>query len=337
MKKEDRAIGSLVGGAVGDALGYPVEFDDYEQIVFKYGKMGITELVPVAGVARISDDTQMTLFTLDGIFRAKSQNMLRRKELPAFLYEAYLDWLSTQMGSPASASDSPLMSYPELFFRRAPGNTCLSALYSGVMGTVDAPINNSKGCGGVMRVAPIAIALSGRKGYTPPVIASLCADAAAITHGHTLGFVSAAAFGYLLTLIMVGGELRASVEQTAEGIGEMYGSKASASRMSSLLRQALELSESEKSDVDAINELGEGWVGEEALAIAVYCALKHKDSFADTVIAAVNHSGDSDSTGSIAGNLIGAYLGSAAIPEKFTKDLELLSLITDYAKRSVHL
>ena len=87
------------------------------------------------------------------------------------------------------------------------------------------------------------------------------------------------------------------------------------------------LSESETNDLEAIYQLGEGWVAEETLAIAVYCALKYKDDFEKAIIASVNHDGDSDSTGAVCGNILGAYLGYDAIPQKYKDNLELNDLI----------
>jgi ADP-ribosylglycohydrolase len=78
-------------------------------------------------------------------------------------------------------------------------------------------------------------------------------------------------------------------------------------------------------------KIGEGWVGEEALAIAVYCALKYQDDLRGALIAAVNHDGDSDSTGAITGNILGAYLGANAIPQAWLKKLELREVITELA------
>ena len=101
--------------------------------------------------------------------------------------------------------------------------------------------------------------------------------------------------------------------------------------LQTLVQKAIDLSKSELDDLNAIRQLGQGWVGEEALAIAVYCALRHPDSFEDAVIAAVNHSGDSDSTGAIAGNIMGAALGLKAIPEKYLERLELRDVILDLA------
>ena len=77
-------------------------------------------------------------------------------------------------------------------------------------------------------------------------------------------------------------------------------------------------------DLEAIHALGEGWVAEEALAIALFCALRHRDDFAAAIRAAVNHKGDSDSTGAICGNILGAFLGAEAVAKAF--DLEQLEL-----------
>jgi ADP-ribosylglycohydrolase len=74
---------------------------------------------------------------------------------------------------------------------------------------------------------------------------------------------------------------------------------------------------------EVIERMGGGWVGEEALAISLYCALVSQDDFARGVLLAVNHSGDSDSTGAITGNLLGLTLGVDAIPEKWLAELEL--------------
>ncbi|MCR4602543.1 MAG: ADP-ribosylglycohydrolase family protein, partial [Prevotella sp.] len=65
--KKDLVRGSLIGGAAGDALGYPIEFCSYKSIVASKGKDGITEYELMHGVAEISDDTQMTLFTANGM------------------------------------------------------------------------------------------------------------------------------------------------------------------------------------------------------------------------------------------------------------------------------
>ena len=78
----------------------------------------------------------------------------------------------------------------------------------------------------------------------------------------------------------------------------------------------MQLAHSDISDADAISELGKGWVAEETWAIALYCALRHIDSVEDAIIASVNHDGDSDSTGSVCGNIMGVIYGYEHIKER---------------------
>ena len=84
-------------------------------------------------------------------------------------------------------------------------------------------------------------------------------------------------------------------------------------------------------DTDAIRMLGEGWTADEAFAIAIYSCLKYSNSFEDAVVCAVNHDGDSDSTGAIAGNIMGALLGYQNIPSYYKDNVELNEVIVEIA------
>lgn len=169
-KNLDRIRGSLVGGAIGDALGYPVEFLQEKQIFRKYGVQGITEYDLTNGKALISDDTQMALFTANGILVGDTRLSMRGigGDPKAYVPYAYLDWLKTQQSDIDTVNSyerftenggrSWLLDVPELYSRRAPGNTCLSALKTRanadyVDSFINSPINRSKGCGGIMRIA----------------------------------------------------------------------------------------------------------------------------------------------------------------------------------------
>ena len=155
--------GCLLGGAIGDALGQPVEFLTVEEIKKRYGDAGITDLqIGSSGKAEITDDTQMTIFTAEGLLRAHTRgNEKGICHLPTMVYHSYLRWLHTQ-GYPKRDDlgfiyNGWLLKIEELHQRRGPGRTCLSALSSGKMGTIEEPINDSKGCGGVMRSAPVGL------------------------------------------------------------------------------------------------------------------------------------------------------------------------------------
>lgn len=334
--------GCLIGGAVGDALGYPVEFMSSEAIKQRFGESGITEYVLRNGVAQISDDTQMTLFTATGILLGETRGCVRGIAGPpwSYVWLCYKDWYKTQ------TEKYPMTGYhfswlddiPELFSRRAPGNTCMSVLAAGKGGSVENPINNSKGCGGVMRVAPIGLHLSEKRNCWTASIMEIGAEVAALTHGHPLGYIPAAALSYLISLLAHNDiSLEEAVQKMIYATSCEYGDEDFYGDFRDLIDKSWILAEDKNiSDQDGIRELGEGWVAEEALAIAVFCALRHSNDFEKAIITAVNHDGDSDSTGSITGNILGAYLGISKIPERFLKNLELKDIISEIADDLAH-
>ncbi|MDD6231376.1 MAG: ADP-ribosylglycohydrolase family protein [Frisingicoccus sp.] len=339
MRDYNKIAGCLLGGAAGDALGYAIEFDDEKTIFSKYGEAGIQnfDLDFTSGEAIISDDTQMTLFTAEGILLA--DNPYIYKDFIYGVFEAYQDWYRTQMFRMHPSKKIWLSDIPELNQRRAPGNTCLSALGSGKFGGIDEPINNSKGCGGVMRVAPIGLFYSQDK-LSIDVIDRFGASAAALTHGHPMGYISAAGLVHIVNLAVYKPEmsLKEIVDDMIEKVPALFIDEAAGFciKFQDLMRKAVKLAEEkEVSDLDAIHQLGEGWVGEETLAIAIYCALRHENDFDKALTASVNHRGDSDSTGSVTGNILGAYLGLQTIPEKYLKNLELRKTIMMVAERLV--
>lgn len=347
----DKVRGSLFGGAVGDALGYPVEFMKEREIFSRYGEEGIRdyELDAASGKALISDDTQMTLFTANGILIGDTRLAMRGiGGVPhTYIPQCYQDWLKTQRMSFESARSLPhgswLMDVPELYARRAPGNTCLSALLrrgAGEAPTGDflqSPINHSKGCGGVMRIAPLGLI---NYAHVPAVkFAREGAEIAAITHGHSLGYMPAAVLALIIRALVYAGEpvtLKEAILQARDATAEAFAGDAHLERLTGILEQAIALSENGDDDLSNIHRLGEGWVAEETLGISLYCALRHQTDFSAGVIAAVNHSGDSDSTGAVTGNILGAVLGYEAIEEKWKTNLELSDVILEMADDLCH-
>ena len=331
--KNDKIRGCLLGGAIGDALGYAVEFQRESQIFSRYGKDGITEydLDKKTGKALISDDTQMTLFTATGIMVRSENGILYDIE------QAYFDWLTTQYYSYDESQkieihNSWLRNIPELYSPRAPGNTCLSALEQRVRSTqqvnsfIESKINKSKGCGGIMRVAPVGL-ISGLN-----IIAAdgLAAEAAAITHSHSLGYMPAAVLAHIINRIvypLLDMSLKEIVSEAKETVNTIFENDSEVITLSKIIDLAVELSENKESDLDNIHRLGEGWVGEETLGIALYCSLRYQNDFSKGITAAVNHNGDSDSTGAVTGNILGAIIGYEAIEQKWKDNLELIDVI----------
>ena len=324
----NRYAGSLMGGAVGDALGAPVEFMSTDEILSHYGDAGIADYDRAYGrIGAITDDTQMTLFTAEGLLRGRAGGRLDDKDaLHGIVRGAYLDWLRTQQGSGESRRTLRerrfLMRFPELFNRRAPGNSCLSALQNDRKGTIAIPINNSKGCGGVMRMAPVGLMIK-----NPEDAFQTGCELAALTHGHPSGYLAAGVLASMISEIRTGSDLPDAV-QAGIAILKQYPKH---EECLSAIYKAVTLAQKTIPAPEIIERMGGGWVAEEALAISVYCALTAGDNFSAGVLAAVNHSGDSDSTGAITGNILGCHLGGTAIPPKWVDRLELNELIQTIA------
>ena len=341
----DKVKGCLFGGAIGDALGYAVEFDGYRFIVKIFGEKGITRFhrSPYAPLGGVSDDTQMTLFTATGLLEGSTRvKMEGEKDLRAWekaVARHYLDWKNTQVitkGPKANRPSSWLYALPELHERRAPGSTCMTALSALEAG--QKVNNNSKGCGGVMRVAPVALCRD-LMDMPSSFVTTLGGTVAEVTHQHPLGFMPAAFMVELLRRVMDTEcendkeNLKACMSAASEAVIKLYSFMYPEDWkvLKGLVDKAVELADADMKDVEAIGQLGEGWVGEEALAIALYCALKHYDNFEDAVVAAVNHNGDSDSTGAICGNILGLVYGYEALPSHFKDNVELHDVISEVA------
>ncbi|MDE5796349.1 MAG: ADP-ribosylglycohydrolase family protein, partial [Muribaculaceae bacterium] len=339
---QNKVRGSLVGGACGDALGYPVEFVySFEEIKYRYGGDGVQEYdmsYPWLDrqhrprKALFSDDTQMTLYTAEALLEAEKSDTPLLKTI----CEAYLIWFGHQADRKVKAGyKSALSEIDELNQRRAPGNTCMSALLSIYRGKV--ADNNSKGCGGVMRVAPIGL-YGAIHGWSLQETARIAGEAAAITHLHPLSTYSSAALAVIVQQCVNTEHIdretfKLIVEDTLSVITGLYGESAPAMNdFLNVIHTAIRGANTTISDWEIIEiYLGGGWVAEETLAIAIFSVLRHIDDFSGCLVCAVNHGGDSDSTGAVAGNIIGAIVGYNAIPTKFTVPLQLHELIIDMA------
>ncbi len=337
QQKQDRYRGCLLGGAVGDALGAPVEFMSHAEIIRKFGANGIDEYVPAYGkLGAITDDTQMTLFTAEGLLRVQvSASAPDVNAATGAIAQAYQRWFHTQGQShplQEPCLDGWLLEHRELHSRRGPGITCLTGLKS-MRHVTDLAKNDSKGCGGVMRVAPIgmyfaslALAESRDRPRLLTQAFDLACKAAAITHGHPTGQLASGAFAAIIMELLLGEPLSGAIN----AVLPLLAAKPRHEETTEAIQAACRLAAEMPIDIDALAQLGEGWVAEEALAIALYCALSTED-FRSGVVLAVNHNGDSDSTGSMAGQLLGALHGVQVIPGAWLEPLELRGVIETMA------
>jgi ADP-ribosylglycohydrolase len=331
---KSRIHGCLLGGALGDALGYAVEFDSIGAIRQRFGGQGLSGFEQLPGGGVFSDDTQMTLYTVDGLAEALEwANSGVGADVNACLWLAYLRWLATQGEEAGGSAPAPQPRWIDgqalLHRRRHPGKACISGLATGEMGTSVRPVNpDSKGCGTVMRSAPFGLI---------PHIASdavykLSADAASLTHGHPSARQSAGTFSLLIHRLVTGEGLQEAAGAVAAGARNLPDV---AAELPERLAAALELAAMGVVSPEELNQaLGEGWVAEEAFAVGLYAALatlpggnprtreEAEGHFRAALAVAANHSGDSDSTASIAGNILGAFYGEECLPGEWLDTLE---------------
>ena len=331
-----RYRGCLLGGAVGDALGAPVEFMSLAEIRETFGRGGVTEFTTAFDrKGAITDDTQMTLFTAEGLLRAYVAGAARANlaAVAPFVANAYARWLATQDRTPGVADfdrDGWLFAIRELFEQRVPGASCLAAIEQSTR-LGERAHNDSKGCGGVMRSAPVGLWCARLdEGVSSERVArralELGSELAGLTHGHPTGRLAAGAFAALVALVVRETALPEAVVSVKALLTRHPG------HVDTL--RAIERAETVAANglprAEALVELGEGWNAEEALAIALACALAAPD-YETGVRLAVNHDGDSDSTAAIAGNLLGAMHGVEAIPKRWLLGLELRRVVLETA------
>lgn len=323
MERKEMLSRVLLYGALGDALGYPIEFYPEYQIDEYLTEMNFNRLLQ--GEYLVSDDTQMALFTFEGI-------LINDEDPIPSIYKCYLDWLDTQTLRNDGPNVSKLKHIDVLRHQRAPGITCLNALQSGTMGTYKTILNDSKGCGGMMRLAPLAVyyAYTDKASHT---ISDLAAQSSAITHSHKMSHISSYHFaGILVSLIRNQKDLKETILETLEETLNYFNQSQYVNEYKSLIEKTIALSEVLEDDRSSTHDLGEGWIAEESLAIALYSVLKYKDP-KQALYTSINHRGDCDSTGILAGNILAVlYPHDISFDEYFEK-IDVYELIEDLLQK----
>lgn len=327
--------GCMLGGAVGDALGAPVAHLSLADIRRRFGREGLKDYVEAYGrLGAITADTQLTLFVAEGLVRAYVRACLKGICAPeAVVQHALLRWcltqqvkLSAEVATLDNWADGWLIGERAIWARRAPGETCLAAL-SATVTLGEHAKNDSKGCATVARVAPVGFVCRAYADDGSSPAYELGAAVSALTHGHPVGIMAGGAFALLVAYLTEGLELRRAVDAMAGFLDRVPGSEV----ITRALATALNLvEEGGEATPEKVESLGGGWVAEEALAIAVYCALMARD-FEHGVRLAANHSGASGSTASLTGQLLGTASGADVIPARWLAVLELRGVIEEMA------
>ncbi|MGB0717323.1 MAG: ADP-ribosylglycohydrolase family protein [Phycisphaerae bacterium] len=304
MKLKARFEGCMLGLAIGDALGKPTEFLTRNEIRERFGPEGVTGFEPSGfhPPGTYTDDTQMSIAIAEGIIESGHASV---DTLMTSIASRFVTW--------AKSADN----------NRSPGTACMTAcrnLDEGVSWR-EAGVRLSKGCGTVMRVAPIGLYFH----EDLERVVDVAQASATITHGHTTG-IAAAAGGALAVALCI---RETPPDQLLDEIlARSSHLDADYARKLEQLKSVVHLEPDE-----AMAELGDAWVAEEALANGLYCFLRSPEDYRATALTAANTEGDSDSIGTIAGSVSGAYNGVSAIPKPWRSDVENAAYLKELATR----
>jgi ADP-ribosylglycohydrolase len=285
----DAGRSMMAGLALGDALGWPTEFKSMRDIRSRFGELGIQE---PPEPALFTDDTQMTIAVARAVIahgRADVAVLMER------MAEEFVQWGFSEDNN------------------RAPGLSCMGGvrnLAKGIPWERSGGLD-SKGCGSAMRVAPIGFVYQD----DPQRLRAVAIASSLPTHRHPSAIASAVGAAYLVKLALDGVKPLEMPSRLASFVGGMSPEfDTTLATMNSAL--------SMKDEVAAMDAIGAGWVGYEAVPLALYCVIKYEDSWVDTVRRGANFAGDSDSIASIAGGIQALRLGADSIPAAWLSRLE---------------
>ncbi|WP_432044026.1 ADP-ribosylglycohydrolase family protein [Streptomyces cadmiisoli] len=316
------ATGALIGLALGDALGFPTEFNDVPSILAKCGPWREMELPKRAFV---SDDTQMTLAVGRALRTAQGRGMLVPKRLERPLREEFVDWYQSPENN------------------RAPGNTCMTAcnlLKADGRVWQDASQIGSKGCGANMRVAPVGLA----PGLNDEQRAGAAQLQAALTHGHPTALAASDLTARAVHLLAQGADPAELVDRLRSyaydnrtrydhtWLGDLWTRAQDPTPEQFIARgwdECLEILDrleeavrTASPETDPCLATGAGWIAEEAFATGLLCFLQFPDKPVTALRRAACSSGDSDSIACLTGAFAGAWLGAEAWPTPWTDRIE---------------
>lgn len=289
----------LFGLALGDALGWPTEFRSLKMIKSIHGEQGIQE---PPHPALYTDDTQMTLALTEGLLDAG---------------------LSADLDTQMQAVGKRFIQWRDTAPSRAPGNTCLAGVrrFEEGMSWRESGIAASKGCGSAMRVATIGYLYQ----HDTPRLVEVASASGIITHGHPAAVAACIAAAYLVKLALDAvhpREYLREVIQITDGISPEF------DQVMYRVGQAHFASEEK-----CLTHIGEGWVGDEAVGLAIWCVTQYPEDYVATVRRGANTNGDSDSIACIAGGISAARLGVAAVPDAWRDRCENRDYIVELSER----
>ncbi len=324
--------GCLLGMAVGDAMGAPIDGKRYLDICQMYGPAGLLGYDSANGLAEITSYTQIGLFAVNGLLVSTARGRTDPDTLLLYITRALKEWARMQHlpGSPEKRT-CWLCHIPQMRRRRCMDPRTLDSLTRDMLGTPQSPVNQGAGPGTLTAAVCAGLFFHpDRMGF--PDIGNLGARIVALTHGDPMTYLSGALLSYIIAGIMHDPDcaMEDHVLHAAEAVAAQFPGVPSA-KLSALIRDAAALSRTPQiTPVQAMERL-ECSTAAQVLAGAVYAVLASNGDFDTAMITAVNHSGKSAAVGAITGALLGAAQGEQALPDFYLDCLDCDHVIRELA------
>lgn len=328
--------GCMLGMAVGDAMGAGVDNKTLQDIRTDYGPDGLLGYDLANGFAEISSYTQVAAFAMNGVLVGMTRGQLRGPFIP-YIAMALKEWARSQYFPRETAQRSCWLCHEShMRRRRAMDARTLDALTRDVIGTPEKPANNSGGPGTLPAAAVVGLLFTPERMQVAEV-GTLGAQTVALTHGDPLTFLSGAVLAYAVAGILQDPEspLKAQFFNAADAVAAQFSTFPEAGLLQKKIRQTVSMAEEEHQDNTEVMERLGCLSACEVLCGAIYACLASEEDFDRAMITAINHSGKSAAVGAVAGALLGARLGVAALPEFYLDCLDagavLRELTADFA------
>lgn len=323
--------GVLLGLAVGDAMGHPIDSRSLEEIHKDYGPGGLMGYDLSNDYADITSYTQVAAFTANGLLLGltRGQAQGRPTKLIRFMTAAIREWSRSQGFSLPTKNICWLSGVPAMRRKFCMDNRMLDALSKEALGTLEDPRFRSNHPGGLTSAVSLAL-LQQELQLEQNEIDRLAAETVVLTHGEPESYITGAALCRMLGMLLKNPETTPEelVRQTANTVGLQF---AQGGKLWESLQFALVLAASPHIPAkQAMENLG-CRTAAEALAGAVYTYATCNRDFDTAMITAVNHSGRSSAVGAIVGAMLGAALGYEGIPEFYLESLEAAPHLTELA------
>ena len=327
----DAYRGCLLGLAVGDAMGMPVDDMTWEKIQENYGPHGLLGYDLRSDYAEITSYTQVAAYICNALLLSVSRGKGDKKL--DFAKLGLREWTrSQQFARDPESSYCWVAKLPAFRRRHCRDARMLDTLRLAAMGFPEKGPNKYNTPGSLTAAIAVGMFYNSQR-MTPPQIGELAAQIVSITHGDPTAFLSAAVLAYAITGILMEPEMPLE-EQFTAAIAAMdhqfRGKYSEAYTVSQMLTAAVERAKAAE-PMGQVMESLECYSAMNCLAGSIYAAVANQSDFDTAMITAVNHSGYSSAVAGITGAILGAKMGYAALPDFYLESLEPVKVLCTLA------